>query len=148
MKFTFLHSIAFLLLSTFTSQQILQAHPIQSGSPVIASIEDRHFVLVTQIEGADCAVIPAEAGIQDCRVHFLENGYIRVKAAGEFQARWFGIGLADESALSSAGLLNPTKALKIFLIFFQSQEKKPAPLTLRSSEVFRCFALLSMTGEF
>ncbi len=67
---TVLRPLSLLLLLTFSLQSILLASP---GFPALANIEERHFIVITQIEGAGCAVIAAPAGIQDCRVHFKEE---------------------------------------------------------------------------
>jgi hypothetical protein len=89
---------------------------ISAGNHILVSIEDRHFVVVTGISGADCSVIAASQAISDCTVTFLENGFLRTITAQEFTARWFsapnaadpsfggGAALVEEDALSILGI--------------------------------------------
>ena len=63
---------------------------LQAGYPVIANIEERHFVVVT--------------GMGPDTVTFVENGIIRTKPATEFQARWFGTVLVDDKVLTDPNL--------------------------------------------
>ncbi len=75
---------------------------VQSGYSVIVNIEQRHFVLVTQISG------PCLTPSDQCLVTFLENGYTRTKTAAEFNSQWFGVVLVDQSIKTDSRFILPT----------------------------------------
>ena len=95
MKLKFLRQVAFFLLLTFSFHQLSFASPI---SLPIANIEDRHFLVVTQITG-QCTT-PTDS----CTVTFLENGYTRTKSAAEFSSKWFGVVLVDQAVKTDTRL--------------------------------------------
>jgi hypothetical protein len=62
---------------------------VNGGAPVLVNIEERHFVVVTQVTG-DCLSSNFQLPTSNCLVTFLENGILRKKPASEFRPRWFG----------------------------------------------------------